>query len=100
MLLGAHMVTGHFLGTQIVNGHLYSRYLCYWTFIFQVPLLLDTYIPGSYVTGHIYSWYLCYWTLIFQVAMLLDIYIPGTYMLLDILGTCKSDCRRLIIWID
>ena len=55
VLPGTYMVTEHFLGTQIVTRHLYSRYLCYWTFIFQVAMLLDIYIPGSYVTGHLYS---------------------------------------------
>ena len=73
-------VTRNFLGTQIVTGHLYSWYLCYFTFIFQVPILLGIHIPGTFVTGHLCSRYLCYWTFIFEVSMLLDIYIPGTYV--------------------
>ena len=74
------MVTEHFLGTQIATRDLYFRHLCHCTFIFQVPMSLYIYIPGTYVTVHLYSRYLCYWTFIFQVAMLLDIYIPGSYV--------------------
>ena len=34
------MLLDIYIPGSYVTGHLHSRYLCYWTFIFQVPMLL------------------------------------------------------------